>query len=146
MVQLVRHRQTKESATDRLNLNHRVTPRLHTSGLAAIFLDGHMITGRILKSAFQAQSQFEELSWCDTVAWTVSHSQTRYTCTHEVPLSSLLDAAATSQPSIACGKFTVSQPPPAPVRSDKRCTAETCGPCSRRKLLICKRHVCPRVQ
>jgi hypothetical protein len=32
MVQLVRHRHTKESATDRLNLNHRVTPRLHTSG------------------------------------------------------------------------------------------------------------------
>jgi len=31
MVQLVRHRQTKESATDRLNLNHRVTPRLHRS-------------------------------------------------------------------------------------------------------------------
>jgi hypothetical protein len=30
MVQLVRHRQTKESATDRLHLNHRVTPRLHT--------------------------------------------------------------------------------------------------------------------
>jgi hypothetical protein len=29
MVQLVRHRQTKESETDRLNLNHRVTPRLH---------------------------------------------------------------------------------------------------------------------
>jgi hypothetical protein len=27
---LVRHRQTKESATDRLHLNHRVTPRLHT--------------------------------------------------------------------------------------------------------------------
>jgi hypothetical protein len=25
----VRHRQTKESATDRLRLNHRVTPRLH---------------------------------------------------------------------------------------------------------------------
>src|ERR1700751_6249729 len=31
MVQLVRHRQTKGSATDRLNLNHRVTPRLHRS-------------------------------------------------------------------------------------------------------------------
>src|SRR5258708_33458585 len=31
MVQLVRHRQTKESATDRLHLNHRVTPRLHTT-------------------------------------------------------------------------------------------------------------------
>jgi hypothetical protein len=31
MVQLVRHRQTKESATDRLNLIHRVTPRLHRS-------------------------------------------------------------------------------------------------------------------
>jgi hypothetical protein len=32
MVQLVRHRQPKESATDRLNLNHRVTPRLHNVG------------------------------------------------------------------------------------------------------------------
>src|ERR1700687_4011468 len=31
MVQLLRHRPTKGSATDRLNLNHRVTPRLHTS-------------------------------------------------------------------------------------------------------------------
>ncbi len=29
MVQLVRHRQTKESATDRLNLNHRAAPQLH---------------------------------------------------------------------------------------------------------------------
>jgi hypothetical protein len=26
------HRQTKVSATDRLHLNHRVTPRLHTIG------------------------------------------------------------------------------------------------------------------
>src|SRR5215472_6740380 len=30
MVLLLRHRPTKESATDRLNLNHRVTPRLHS--------------------------------------------------------------------------------------------------------------------
>ena len=30
MAELVRHRQTKESATDRLHLNHRATPRLHT--------------------------------------------------------------------------------------------------------------------
>ena len=30
-MRLVRHRQTKEPATDRLHLNHRVTPRLHTS-------------------------------------------------------------------------------------------------------------------
>jgi len=29
MVQLLRHRQTKGSATDRLHLHHRVTPRLH---------------------------------------------------------------------------------------------------------------------
>src|SRR5437016_1301256 len=29
MVQLVRHRQTKGSETDRLHLTHRVTPRLH---------------------------------------------------------------------------------------------------------------------
>jgi hypothetical protein len=33
MVRLVRHRQTKGSATDRLRLNHRATPRLHKSGL-----------------------------------------------------------------------------------------------------------------
>src|SRR5215469_16372226 len=32
MVALVRHRQTKESATDRLHLNHRATPRLHSAG------------------------------------------------------------------------------------------------------------------
>jgi len=32
MVELVRHRQTKESATDRLHLNHRATPRLHPRG------------------------------------------------------------------------------------------------------------------
>jgi hypothetical protein len=31
MAELVRHRQTKGSETDRLSLNHRVTPRLHTS-------------------------------------------------------------------------------------------------------------------
>src|ERR1700732_2392078 len=31
MAELVRHRQTKESATDRLRLNHRATPRLHIS-------------------------------------------------------------------------------------------------------------------
>jgi hypothetical protein len=30
MAELVRHRQTKGSATDRLNLNHRATPRLRT--------------------------------------------------------------------------------------------------------------------
>jgi hypothetical protein len=29
MAELVRHRQTKGSATDRLYLNHRATPRLH---------------------------------------------------------------------------------------------------------------------
>jgi hypothetical protein len=29
-VQLVRHRQTKGPVTDRLNLNRRATPRLHT--------------------------------------------------------------------------------------------------------------------
>jgi hypothetical protein len=33
MAELVRHRQTKESATDRLHLNHRATPRLHTIGV-----------------------------------------------------------------------------------------------------------------
>src|SRR5260221_14326279 len=31
MAELVRHRLTKGSATDRLHLNHRATPRLHTS-------------------------------------------------------------------------------------------------------------------
>jgi hypothetical protein len=31
MAGLVRHRQTKGSATDRLRLNHRATPRLHRS-------------------------------------------------------------------------------------------------------------------
>jgi hypothetical protein len=31
MVGIVRHRQTKGSATDRFHLNHRATPRLHTS-------------------------------------------------------------------------------------------------------------------
>ena len=36
MVQLMRHRQTKESVTDRLNLNHRVTPRLHRCGFGGI--------------------------------------------------------------------------------------------------------------
>jgi hypothetical protein len=30
MVRLVRHRQTKGSETDRPNLNHRATPRLHS--------------------------------------------------------------------------------------------------------------------
>src|SRR5216683_7397873 len=31
MAELVRHRQTKGSAPDRLHLNHRATPRLHRS-------------------------------------------------------------------------------------------------------------------
>ena len=39
MVQLVRHRQTKESATDRLHLNHRVTPRLHKHGYWNVFVN-----------------------------------------------------------------------------------------------------------
>ena len=43
MDQLLRHRQTKGSATDRLNLNHRVTPRLHklipSSCFPYVFLD-----------------------------------------------------------------------------------------------------------
>ena len=30
MAELLRHRRTKESATDRLTLNHRATSRLHT--------------------------------------------------------------------------------------------------------------------
>jgi hypothetical protein len=41
MVQLVRHRQTKESATDRLNLNHRVTPRLHKLEVLGLDLSGN---------------------------------------------------------------------------------------------------------
>ena len=34
MVRLVRHRQTKGPATDRLHLNHRTTSRLHNVALA----------------------------------------------------------------------------------------------------------------
>ena len=34
--ELVRHRQTKGSATDRLHLNHRATPRLHNAGFSLI--------------------------------------------------------------------------------------------------------------
>src|SRR6266853_6181788 len=33
MAELVRHRQTKGSATDRPHLNHRATPRLHNVGI-----------------------------------------------------------------------------------------------------------------
>jgi hypothetical protein len=36
--ELVRHRQTKGSVTDRSHLNHRATPRLHTSAFALISL------------------------------------------------------------------------------------------------------------
>src|SRR6476660_10320954 len=36
MAGLVRHRQTQGSATDRLHLNHRATPRLHTNGFCGI--------------------------------------------------------------------------------------------------------------
>ena len=36
MAELVRHRQTKGSATDRLHLNHRATPRLHTMRISPI--------------------------------------------------------------------------------------------------------------
>ncbi len=38
MMELVRHRQTKGSETDRPHLNHRVTPRLYkTEGLFVMF-------------------------------------------------------------------------------------------------------------
>src|SRR6266849_11099605 len=49
MAELVRHRQTKGSATDRLHLNHRATPRLHTSGIGLNpldFLSATMKAGR----------------------------------------------------------------------------------------------------
>src|ERR1700674_4211703 len=36
MAELVRHRLTKGSATDRLHLNHRATPRLHRFPVLAI--------------------------------------------------------------------------------------------------------------
>src|SRR5882672_3823783 len=36
MAELVRHRQTKGSATDRLHLNHRTTPRLHKHSAAKL--------------------------------------------------------------------------------------------------------------
>jgi hypothetical protein len=38
MVQLVRHRQTKEPVTDRLHLNHRATSRLYSGPWNAIGL------------------------------------------------------------------------------------------------------------
>jgi hypothetical protein len=41
MVQLLRHRQTKGSATDRLHLNHRVTPRLHTCPVPELHFSGN---------------------------------------------------------------------------------------------------------
>src|SRR5262245_51606895 len=37
-MELVRHRQTKGSATDRLHLNHRVTPRLHMCGIVFCYV------------------------------------------------------------------------------------------------------------
>src|SRR5260221_7532178 len=40
MVALVRHRQTKGSATDRFHLNHRATPRLHTSPVLGLHISG----------------------------------------------------------------------------------------------------------
>src|SRR5258706_3828783 len=39
MVALVRHRQTKGSATDRFHLNHRATPRLHRCEVTLHFSD-----------------------------------------------------------------------------------------------------------
>src|SRR2546430_7795359 len=46
MVQLLRHRPTKGSATDRLNLNHRVTPRLHKVEICPRDAQGHIPTRR----------------------------------------------------------------------------------------------------
>jgi hypothetical protein len=40
MVELVRHRQTKGPATDRLHLNHRATPRLHNVALPVLVARG----------------------------------------------------------------------------------------------------------
>jgi hypothetical protein len=53
MVPLVRHRQTKESATDRLNLNHRVTPRLHTFEVI-LYLSGLRVYQDLMRSNAQA--------------------------------------------------------------------------------------------
>ena len=36
MAELLRHRRTKESATDRLTLNHRAPSRLHNWGLKSL--------------------------------------------------------------------------------------------------------------
>jgi hypothetical protein len=49
MAELVRHRQTKGSATDRLRLNHRATPRLHI----AFRLDGLGVEAKAVLVDFQ---------------------------------------------------------------------------------------------
>ena len=41
MVKLVRHRQTKEPATDRRHLNHRATSRLYRLLITALMGDGN---------------------------------------------------------------------------------------------------------
>src|SRR5882762_8652877 len=48
MAGLVRHRQTKGSATDRLHLNHRATPRRHTSGFTDIGVQNRNLGGSVI--------------------------------------------------------------------------------------------------
>ena len=48
MAELVRHRQTKGSAKDRLSLNHRATPRLHTSSELVLHISGKCVFYRDL--------------------------------------------------------------------------------------------------
>src|ERR1700676_901205 len=57
MVQLVRHRQTKESATDRLHLNHRVTPRLHTLTILLGTVTGAQQTAPTVASTSASRTQ-----------------------------------------------------------------------------------------
>jgi len=48
---LMRHRQTKGSATDRPHLNHRVTPRLHVRREKALVHSGDSPARELVRSA-----------------------------------------------------------------------------------------------
>src|SRR5258706_1028120 len=94
MVQLLRHRQTKESATDRLHLNHRVTPRLHSATCKAAENDclerRNSIRPRVSsRVAYKAERRGNELFWSP---WKCTHARKsgtetarpRCICQHEV--------------------------------------------------------------
>ena len=65
MVGIVRHRQTKGSATDRSHLNHRATPRLHKLGYRDQLGRLARLTGLEVESTLRPiETPLQKFSFC----------------------------------------------------------------------------------